>query len=190
MPFRKIPTSLQDLFIIESTIWKDLRGEFMELYSEKDFSELGISTTFLQDNYSMSKKWVLRWFHFQSKNPQAKLIHVIRGSLYDVVIDLRTYSPTYKKWEWFCLSDKEHLSLFVPAWFAHGFLALTDDVEILYKCDNVYSPEYEKWILWNDRDLSIDWKKYMTQFSIDDIIVSQKDKNNMSFSEYLSHPFF
>ena len=190
MAFTKVPTSLTDCFIIEPQVFWDSRGFFMETYSAMEFEKIGITAQFVQDNHSKSKKWVLRGLHFQSRKPQAKLVRVTSGSVYDVVVDLRKDSPTFGKWAWFLLSAEDKKMLFIPRGFAHGFLALEDDTEFLYKCDDVYDPEYEIGIIWDDLDLSIDWSDYMRQYGISWFQIAEKDKKNPAFSEYMHNPIF
>lgn len=186
MSFSKFPTSLSDCFLIETEIFWDDRGFFMETYSRVEFEKIGISVDFIQDNHSKSKRWVLRGLHFQIQKPQTKLVRVISGSVYDVVVDLRKDSPTFGKWEGFIISGENKKMLFVPRGFAHGFLTLEDDTEFLYKCDDFYDPEYESWILWNDPILNINWKDHFSgTFKL-----NQKDMIQPSFQSYLDHPLF
>lgn len=184
--FTKIPTSLTDCYIIEPQVFWDSRGFFMETYSTVEFEKIGIINLFIQDNHSKSKKWVLRGLHFQTRKPQAKLVRVTSGSVYDVVVDLRKDSPTYGNWEGFHLSAENKKQLFVPRGFAHGFLTLEDDTEFLYKCDDVYDPGYEGGIIWDDGDLQIDWDK----FGIEELEISKKDQENPTWGQYLDNPVF
>jgi dTDP-4-dehydrorhamnose 3,5-epimerase len=157
MEFKK--TNLEGVRLIKPQVFGDQRGFFTETYSKKKFQEAGVEAEFVQDNHSKSeKKGVLRGLHFQ-KPPyeQAKLVRVVKGSVYDVVVDLRKDSPTFGKWEGFELSDKNFLMLYIPRGFAHGFCTLEPETEFLYKVDNVYAPESEGGVIWNDPDLSIDW---------------------------------
>jgi dTDP-4-dehydrorhamnose 3,5-epimerase len=157
MEFKK--TNLEGVRLIKPQVFGDQRGFFTETYSKKKFQEAGVEAVFVQDNHSKSeKKGVLRGLHFQ-KPPyeQAKLVRVVKGSVYDVVVDLRKDSPTFGKWEGFELSDKNFLMLYIPRGFAHGFCTLEPETEFLYKVDNVYAPESEGGVIWNDPDLSIDW---------------------------------
>lgn len=188
--FRKIPTTLQDCFLIEPRVFWDARGFFMETYSTVEFEKIGITANFVQDNHSRSKKWVLRGLHFQTRKPQAKLVRVTSGSVYDVVVDLRYHSPTFGKWEGFELSAENKKMLFVPRGFAHGFLTLEDGTEFLYKCDDVYDPGHEWGIIWDDRDLSIDWQKYIDEYDLGELEISPKDSKNPLFAEYSHNPIF
>lgn len=184
--FTKIATSLTDCYIIEPQVFWDSRGFFMETYSVPEFEKIDIISQFVQDNHSKSKAWVLRGLHFQTRKPQAKLVRVISGSVYDVVVDLRSDSPTFGKWEGFLLSEENKKMLFVPRGFAHWFLTLEDDTEFLYKCDDIYDPGFEWGIIWNDRILAIDWDKYLRLTPE----ISKKDAENKSFETYTTHPIF
>lgn len=162
----------------------------METYSAVEFEKIGITTNFVQDNHSKSKKWVLRGLHFQTRKPQAKLVRVAAGSVYDVVVDLRVGSPTFGKWEGFLLSAENKRMLFVPRGFAHGFLTLEDDTEFLYKCDDVYDPGYEWGIIYDDVILQIDWSQYFDEYDFTTLEVSDKDQRNPTFQDYLDNPVF
>ncbi|HHE45962.1 MAG TPA: dTDP-4-dehydrorhamnose 3,5-epimerase, partial [Candidatus Moranbacteria bacterium] len=154
-----IQTKLADAWLIQPEVFKDARGFFLESYSQKEFKKQGIDINFIQDNHSFSKqKGVLRGLHFQ-KPPfaQSKLVRVIRGRIYDVIVDLRKKSPTFKKWQGFELSSENFLMLLVPRGFAHGFITLEDNTDFVYKCDNYYHPESEAGIIWNDVNLDINW---------------------------------
>lgn len=183
MSFTKIPTTLQDCFLIEPQIFGDARGFFMETYSTIEFEKIGIHVNFVQDNHSKSKKWVLRGLHFQSRKPQAKLVRVSAWSVYDVVVDLRKESPTFGKWEGFLLSVENKRMLLVPRGFAHGFLTLEDSTEFLYKCDDIYDPGFEWGVIWNDPTLAIDWEKYQKEYTIDELEISPKDQKNSLFQD-------
>lgn len=170
--FIKIDTIFKDAFILEPTVHEDNRGFFMESYNKKDFEELGLYHDFVQDNHSLSvPTGVIRGLHFQLEpKAQTKLVRCIRGVIYDVVVDLRKGSPTYKKWAAFILSEYNRRQILIPKGFAHGFLTLSPNVEILYKVDEFYSPEYERTIIWNDPEINIDWP-------VKNPILSDKDKN-------------
>lgn len=190
MAFNKIKTTLQDCYIIEPQAFGDSRGFFMETFSSQEFEKIGITTQFVQDNHSKNKKWVLRGLHFQSRKPQTKLVRVTRWSVYDVVVDLRIGSPTFGKWEWFLLSEENKKMIYVPRWFAHGFLTLEDNTEFLYKCDDYYDPGFEFGIIWDDQKLAIDWNTYIQDFQIETLEISEKDKKNMNYNTYLMAPIF
>jgi dTDP-4-dehydrorhamnose 3,5-epimerase len=170
---KKIPTSLADIWIIEPRVFSDSRGFFFESYNQKDMELIGISEDFVQDNQSCSAKGVVRGLHFQSKHPQGKLVRVIRGSIYDVVVDIRKRSPTFGKSVGFEISAQNFRMLWLPVGFAHGFLALEDPTEVLYKTTDFYSPEYDGGIRWNDPDLDIPWP--LSQYGISSAIISEKD---------------
>ena len=190
MSFVKTPTALTDCYIIEPQVFWDARGFFMETYSETEFAKIGIEARFVQDNHSKSKKWVLRGLHFQSRTPQAKLVRVTAGAVYDVVVDLRVGSPTFGKWEGFVLSAQNQRMIYVPRGFAHGFLTLEDDTEFLYKCDDMYDPGYEVGLKWDDATLQIDWQQYIDQYGIPELEISAKDQQNMNWNIYLLAPIF
>ena len=165
-----VNTELPEIYIIEPTIFSDERGWFYESWSERKFLDKNLHYNFLQDNHSYSSsKGVLRGIHFQSgEAAQAKLVRCARGAVLDVVVDLRKDSPTYKKWISVELSAENKRQLIIPRGFGHGFVTLTDEVEFLYKADNLYNPTLDRNIIWNDRDLNISW-------GIDAPILSDKD---------------
>nr|WP_261791276.1 dTDP-4-dehydrorhamnose 3,5-epimerase [Fusobacterium nucleatum] len=182
---KKIETEIKDLFIIEPQIFEDSRGYFFESYNYNTFKEIGIDNIFVQDNHSKSLKGVLRGLHFQKgEYSQAKLIRALKGAVLDIAVDLRKDSETFGKYIAVELNEKNKKMLFIPKGFAHGFLSLENDTEIFYKCDNFYNPKSESAIIWNDRDLNIDWN--FKKYSIDEhkLIISEKDKKNISFKEY------
>ena len=185
MKFKKIETGIKDLFIIEPQIFEDSRGFFLESYNYNDFKELGIENLFVQDNHSKSLKGVLRGLHFQKgEYSQAKLVRVLKGSVLDVAVDLRENSETFGKYFIVKLSEENKKMFFIPREFAHGFLTLEDNTEFFYKCDNFYNPKSEAGIIWNDSDLNINWN--LKKYNIDEseLIISEKDKKNISFKEY------
>jgi len=152
-----VDTSIPDIKIIEPKVFGDDRGFFYESWNQATFAELGLDLKFVQDNHTRSSKSVLRGLHYQIQKPQGKLVRVVAGSVYDVVIDLRKSSPTFRKWEGFTLSEKNRRLLWVPPGFGHGFLSLEDRTELLYRCTEFYAPEHERSLLWNDAELGIDW---------------------------------
>jgi len=168
-------TPIDGLFVIEPKVFGDRRGMFYEVYSESRYKEHGISR-FVQDNHSVSKKWVLRGLHYQVNSGQDKLVRVTQGEIFDVAVDIRKQSPTYGKWWGLSLSETNNLQLYIPVGFAHGFCVLSESAEVLYKCSDYYSPEDERGILWNDPDLAIDWP-------VKDPILSEKDAVYPFFSE-------
>jgi len=168
-------TKIPDVLIIEPDVYKDQRGFFMETYNEKRYHELGIDVRFVQDNLSFSIQNTLRGLHYQYPNAQAKLVSVIHGEVFDVVVDIRQGSPTFGKWTGARLSGDNKRQLFAPVGFAHGYCVLSETAIFQYKCSNFYSPKDEKGILWNDPDLNITWL-------VTSPLLSDKDKENPSLS--------
>ena len=152
-----VQTSIADVKLIEPKVFGDDRGFFYESWNEAVFAALDLDLKFVQDNHSKSAKNVLRGLHYQLHKPQGKLVRVVAGSVYDVVVDLRQSSPTFLRWEGFTLSAENKKILWVPPGFGHGFLSLEEGAEFLYRCTEFYMPEYERSLLWNDADLGIDW---------------------------------
>ncbi|MEC7839200.1 MAG: dTDP-4-dehydrorhamnose 3,5-epimerase [Chlamydiota bacterium] len=151
-------TAIDDIKIIEPTVFSDERGYFFESYNKKEFNKLiGRDLDFVQDNHSKSVKNTLRGLHYQTKNVQAKLVRVLQGEIFDVAVDLRKESPSYGKWVSATLSCVNKRMLWIPEGFAHGFLVLSDNAEVLYKASNFYHPEAERSIIWSDPDLAIKW---------------------------------
>ncbi|MHB9335874.1 dTDP-4-dehydrorhamnose 3,5-epimerase [Fusobacterium polymorphum] len=182
---KKIETEIENLLIIEPQIFEDSRGYFFESYNYNTFKEIGIDNIFVQDNHSKSLKGVLRGLHFQKEDySQAKLISVLKGSILDIVVDLRKNSKTFGKYFAMEINENNKKMLFIPKGFAHGFLTLEDGTEIFYKCDNFYNPQSESGIIWNDRDLNIDWNFKRYNLNENELIISEKDKKNISFKEY------
>jgi len=175
-------TPIEGLVVIHSDVFGDHRGWFTESYNEQKYIELGISTRFVQDNHSYSKeKGTLRGLHFQTGEfSQTKLVRCVKGKLFDLCVDLRKDSPTYLQFYGLELSDTNNLQLYIPKGFAHGFVTLCDDVEIMYKVDAYYSKEHDSGIRYDDPSLNIDWKKCV---GIDSFILSNKDKNLKYLSE-------
>lgn len=172
-------TNIKGMYIIEQKIFDDARGYFMETYNEKAFIEAGINFKFVQDNQSKSKKGVLRGLHFQKKYPQGKLVRVLKGEVFDVAVDLRKKSDSFKKWYGCVLSDKNRKQMYIPEGFAHGFLVLSNEAEFTYKCTNFYHPEDEGGYLWNDPEFNIKWPLK----DIKEVLLSGKDKNHPLFKE-------
>jgi len=175
--FKFIETSIKDVYIIETKKYGDNRGYFMETYKEKDFKDAGLNYNFVQDNQSKSKKGVLRGLHFQKTFPQAKLVRCIEGEVFDVCVDLRAGSPTYGKWEGVVLSAEKGNQFMIPRGFAHGFVVLSDTATFCYKCDELYHPEDEGGIMWNDPEVGIEWPYKEEPF------LSEKDKLHKSLKE-------
>lgn len=158
MPFEFTKLSIPEVTLITAKSFPDKRGFFMENFKESVFTDNGIDTSFTQDNFSHSKKNVLRGLHYQ-KNPkaQAKLVAALRGEIFDVAVDIRKDSPTYGKWIGEILSDINHKMLYIPEGFAHGFCVISDTADVLYKTSQEYSTEHEKGIIWNDPDIAVRW---------------------------------
>lgn len=169
-----IKTDIPDVLIVEPKVFGDNRGYFFEAYSERQFNNTVREVSFVQDNQSKSSRGVLRGLHFQ-KPPyvQSKLVSVVKGCIRDVAVDLREGSPTFGKYVAVELSEDNHRQLFIPRGFAHGFVVLSEEAIVQYKCDNYYAPQYEGAIAWNDPDLAIDWGVLEGE-----IILSEKDKNH------------
>lgn len=177
--FNRIDTEIDDVCIIEPTVFGDNRGYFMETYSKKNFEEIGIKEEFVQDNQSKSKKGVLRGLHFQIENTQGKIVRVIKGNVFDVAVDLRRNSKTFGKWVGIELSEDNKKMLYIPPYFAHGFLVLSDEAEFTYKCTDIYNHSAESGIMYNDSDIKIEWPKVDC-----DIITSEKDGKWQTFEQF------
>lgn len=163
---------IEGLKIIEPAVFGDERGYFMETYNQQDFSEAGLDMKFVQDNQSMSVKGVLRGLHFQKEYPQGKLVRVVRGTVFDVAVDLRSGSNTYGKWFGVELSAENKKQFYIPEGFAHGFLVLSDEAEFAYKCTDFYHPGDEGGLAWNDPEISIVWPIEEGM----NLIISEKDQ--------------
>ena len=179
--FKKNETSIDGVYIIEPTVFGDNRGYFMETYSKADFEEIGLNYDFVQDNQSKSKKGVLRGLHFQKENSQAKLVRCIKGEVFDVAVDLRPESSTYGKWEGVILSEENKKMFMIPKGFAHGFLVLSDEAEFAYKCDDIYNPNAEGGLAWNDEDVAIKWP--IENIKEEELLTSEKDSRWPSLKE-------
>jgi len=151
------PTGLSEVLLLEPRVFGDARGFFFESWNEREFERAGIRARFVQDNQSRSERGVLRGLHYQIRQPQGKLIRVVAGEIFDVVVDIRRNSPTFGRWEGVRLNAASHKMLWIPAEFAHGFCVLSEFAEVLYKATDFYAPEQERCIFWNDPDLHIDW---------------------------------
>lgn len=177
-----ISEPLKGLKVIQPNVYEDARGYFYESFNQNAFKDLGIKENFVQDNQSLSNRGVLRGLHYQ-KPPmaQGKLVRVVKGSVLDVVVDLRKDSSTYGQHYCLELTEQNKLLLYVPEGFAHGFVVLQDQTIFSYKCTNFYSPEHEEGIMWNDADLNINWK-------IESPLLSAKDEKNLKFKDFVT-PF-
>ncbi len=177
MPFKFKRLEIPEVVLIEPIIFEDERGFFMETYKYSDFVKFGIKEIFVQDNHSKSKYGVLRGLHYQ-KNPnaQGKLVRCIKGEIFDVAVDIRKGSPTYGKWVGVILSEENKRMLYIPKGFAHGFCVLSDEAEVVYKCTAEYSPDDDRGIIWNDKDIGINWP-------VKNPILSEKDKKHPPLRE-------
>jgi len=168
--------SIKDILIIEPRVFEDTRGFFMETYHRDRYLNSGIGQSFVQDNLSFSVQHTLRGLHFQFKNPQAKLIQVIEGEIFDVAVDIRPDSPTFGQWAGIKLSGENKRQVLIPAGFAHGFCVLSKTAFFSYKCSDFYNPEDERGILWSDPAVGIDWP-------VKNPIISEKDQQNPVLSD-------
>jgi dTDP-4-dehydrorhamnose 3,5-epimerase len=175
----KIPTSLPGVFILEPRVFGDDRGFFLESYNEKVFAEAGIDERFVQDNHSSSRRNVLRGLHYQIQQTQGKLVRVVEGEILDVAVDLQRSSSTFGKWEAVRLSGENKRMLWIPRGFAHGFRVISEQAHVLYKATDYYSPEHERTLAWNDRDVNIDWALEDDPIASPPI-VSTKDQSGVS----------
>ena len=173
-----ISTSIPDVFLIEPQVFEDERGFFLESYNKKKFQEAGIDIDFVQDNHSKSCRGTLRGLHYQIQQPQAKLVRVIAGEVFDVAVDIRRNSPTFGQWVGDYLSAENKRMLWVPVGFAHGFYVTSPEAEVLYKASNFYAPQWERCIVWNDPAIGIEWPS-----SNDLPILSIKDSAGKRLSE-------
>ncbi|AFZ70672.1 dTDP-4-dehydrorhamnose 3,5-epimerase [Caldisphaera lagunensis DSM 15908] len=179
MPFEFIKTSVDNVYIIRPKVFEDNRGYFMETFEKRSFSNLDFNV--IQENQSYSRKGVLRGLHFQKgKFAQAKIVRVIKGEIFDVAVDIRPDSKTFKKYVSAILSDKNKEMLYIPRGFAHGFEVLSDEAIVVYLVDNFYSPENEGGIIWNDKDINIDWP-------IKEPILSKKDSSWPTLKQFLEN---
>ena len=174
---------IEGLYVIEPTVFKDERGYFMETYNQNDFKEAGLNMTFVQDNQSMSVKGVLRGLHYQKQYPQGKLVRAVRGTVFDVAVDLRPGSETYGKWFGVVLSAENKKQFFIPKNFAHGFIVLSESAEFAYKCTDFYHPNDEGGLKWDDPEIGVEWPmpEGMTK---EELTISDKDQKWGSFAEY------
>jgi dTDP-4-dehydrorhamnose 3,5-epimerase len=158
MPYTVTPTAIPDVLLLEPKVFSDDRGYFFESFNARDFRKAtGVEAEFVQDNHSMSEKGVLRGLHYQIRHPQGKLMRAVKGRVFDVAVDLRKSSPTFGRWVGAELSADNRRQLWIPPGFAHGFLALSDTAEVLYKITDYWYPEHERTLVWNDPSLAIRW---------------------------------
>ncbi len=171
------PTAIPDVILLEPKVFGDNRGFFFESFNQKQFEEAtGQKVQFVQDNHSRSSKGVLRGLHYQIKHPQGKLVRVVRGAVYDVVVDIRRSSPTFGQWVGVELNEESHRQLWIPVGFAHGFVVLSDSADFLYKTTDYYASDFERCIIWDDPEINVDWPLKVQP------LVSAKDKLGSPFS--------
>lgn len=175
---------IEGLCIIEPKVFGDARGYFMETYNENDMKAAGLDYKFVQDNQSASSKGVLRGLHFQIHYPQDKLVRVVSGEVYDVAVDLREGFKTFGKWAGVLLTAENKKQFMIPKGFAHGFIVLSDHAEFCYKVTDFYHPNDEGGLMWNDPDIAVEWPM-PEGMGPDDLNLSDKDKVNWSYKEYL-----
>lgn len=180
--FTFLETDIQGVFIIEIDKFEDHRGYFQETYHFDNFKKAGLDMVFVQDNESKSKKGVLRGLHFQTRHSQGKLIRVLEGEVFDVAVDIRKNSQSFGKWTSAILSSKNNKMLYIPEGFAHGFLVLSDEATISYKCTNFYNKNFESGIIWNDKSIDIKWPIDL----VGNVVLSEKDLVLKTFEEYRS----
>jgi dTDP-4-dehydrorhamnose 3,5-epimerase len=169
-------TSLPGVILIKPDVYHDPRGLFVETYHLRTYSESGISRSFVQDNFSHSRKNTLRGLHYQLNNPQGKIVYVISGEIYDVAVDIRRGSPTFGEWTAARLSSENRHQVFIPEGFAHGFCVLSETADVIYKCTDFYSPGDAYGIIWSDPDIAINWP-------VDEPFLSDKDQRNPKLSD-------
>jgi dTDP-4-dehydrorhamnose 3,5-epimerase len=174
-----IPTAIPDVVLIRPRVFGDPRGYFFESWEERKFAAGGVSERFVQDNHSHSTLGVLRGLHYQIEHPQGKLVRVAAGRVFDVAVDLRRKSPSFGRWVGHELSDQNHLSMWIPPGFAHGYLTQSDFADVLYRCTDFYAPASERAILWSDPDLAVAWPLPPG----DTPVVSQRDSGASRFRE-------
>lgn len=176
-------TSIEGVVVVDVKSYGDGRGYFMETYKRPDFEAGGIACDFVQDNQSSSTRGVLRGLHFQIEHPQSKLVRVVSGEVFDVAVDLRPGSPTYGRWEGVVLSAENRRQFFIPRGFAHGFLVLSDEAEFCYKCDDVYHPNDEGGLMWDDPAIGIEWPPLSGDEAFDPakVVLSDKDRCHPPF---------
>ena len=163
-----VKTPLDGVLVFEPKLFRDDRGHFAETFHHERYRAAGLTLPFVQDNWSRSRRGTLRGLHFQTPRPQGQLVRVTRGAVFDVAVDIRRSSPSFGKWFGLELSEENGKQLWIPPGFAHGFVALKDDTDFLYKCTEVYVPEADAGVLWNDPDIGIEWP-------LKDVLLSKKD---------------
>lgn len=151
------PLEIPDVVLVEPDVFGDARGFFMETFHAAKYTAAGLPGAFVQDNFSFSRRGILRGLHFQLRQPQGKLVYAARGAIFDVAVDLRRGSPTFGRWVGRTLSGENHFQMYIPEGFAHGFCVLSDEAEVMYKCTALYDPSDDRGILWNDPDVAVAW---------------------------------
>ena len=178
-----IPTAIPDVLVIEPKVFGDARGFFFESYNEQAFAQAtGLRVNFVQDNHSRSARGVLRGLHYQLQQPQGKLVRVVRGSVFDVAVDIRRSSPTFGQWVGVELSEENQRQMWVPPGFAHGFMVTSDSADFLYKTTDYYAPTHERCIAWNDPALAITWPAVVTP------VLSAKDQQGLPLAQAEVYP--
>ena len=177
-------TTIPDVIIIEPQVFGDQRGFFMETWRQDEFKEAGIPSEFIQDNHSSSSQGILRGLHYQIQQAQGKLVRVIKGEVYDVAVDMRLSSPSFGQWVGETLTADNKKMLWVPPGFAHGFYVTSPQAEFVYKCTDYYAPEHERSLLWNDKDLNINWPILQGT----EPKLSEKDTKGIEFKEAEYYP--
>jgi dTDP-4-dehydrorhamnose 3,5-epimerase len=175
--FKKIPTPLPGMFILEPRVFGDERGFFLESYNERALAEIGIEGPFVQDNHSCSQRNVVRGLHYQIRQAQGKLVRVVEGEIIDVAVDMQRSSPAFGAWHAVRLSGENKRMLWIPSGFAHGFRVISEKAHVLYKATDYYAPERERTVAWNDPDLKINWELE------GEPIVSAKDQRGIAFRD-------
>lgn len=171
-----LPTKLPGLILLEPRVFGDERGFFMESWNRRRYAEYGVDVDFVQDNLSQSRHGVLRGLHFQEPSPQAKLVSVLQGEVFDVGVDVRVGSPTFGQWEGVLLSGENRRQFYLPAGFAHGFCVTSEIALFGYKCSSFYTPEHERSVLWNDPEIGIEWP-------VDEPVLSDRDAKALPLRE-------
>jgi len=170
------PLGIPEVLLIEPKVFGDVRGYFLETYHTERYAAAGIPGPFVQDNMSRSCRGTLRGLHMQNPRPQGKLVQVVDGEVFDVAVDVRVGSPSFGQWVSAILSARDHRQLYIPPGFAHGFCVLSDHALFAYKCTDLYCPEYERGVAWNDPDLAIPWP-------VENPLVSDKDKKHLPLAK-------
>jgi dTDP-4-dehydrorhamnose 3,5-epimerase len=178
MPYTVTSTAIPEVLILEPKVFGDARGFFFESFNAQDFAQVtGLDVNFVQDNHSRSSQGVLRGLHYQLQQAQGKLVHVVRGAVFDVAVDIRKSSPTFGQWVGCELSEDNHRQFWVPPGFAHGFVVLSDTADFLYKTTDYYAPAHERCIAWNDPAIGIQWPQGLTPQ------LSAKDQAGLSLAQ-------